>query len=365
MRYGDRDGRTDPCESPVGGRESPEALDRSRIRLVRLTDRQPTSRGHRLKVVLALLVALGAVWAAAAFSAGSSLRAPRPAAQSNVSSVQNACRLDPHAGVHDPDRLTVLAPCVEIVGTVTKVPKLPLDGDHTFNLRPDPAYDSMMNADNRANDGLHVEIVPMDQPGCTPGKPITKPAGYNNLGVCSGAAVPTPAVGARVRVTGPWVFDRWAGPNEIHPAWKIDVLPGNAPAVTTATTTVAAPATPPPTPRRLKAKLTGRAVVGKTRAPRGTASLAVTIAVPRLCWRFTGVRKLGKPVRAWISLGRPGHVGRRVVALGARYAAHGCRKAGADTVLEPLVEQPGRYYVTLASTTYPAGAVRGQLVRRP
>jgi hypothetical protein len=63
----------------------------------------------------------------------------------------------------------------------------------------------------------------MDQPHCEPGQPIR---GYsvNNLGVCSGANVRPPPLGAHVRVIGPHVYDSWNGWNEIHPAWKIEIL---------------------------------------------------------------------------------------------------------------------------------------------
>jgi hypothetical protein len=81
----------------------------------------------------------------------------------------------------------------------------------------------MLNAKNRAKGALHIEIVPMDQPGCKPGRPIR---GYpvNNLGVCSGADVRSPPLGAHVRVIGPHVYDSWVGWNEIHPAWKVEIL---------------------------------------------------------------------------------------------------------------------------------------------
>jgi hypothetical protein len=75
-----------------------------------------------------------------------------------------------------------------------------------------------------------------------------------------------------------------------------------------------------------------------------------TITPPKLCWRFTGMRRVG-------------HNGRQFVALGAKYAARGCRTAEVDNVLEPLGEQPAQYYVTLASKTFPAGAVRSQLAK--
>jgi hypothetical protein len=277
----------------------------------------------------------------------------------------DACRSDPHQGVHDPARLTLLSACVQVVGTVVRIPRVPPDGDHTFNVKLDPVYVGMMNAQNVSDGGLHIEIVPMDQPGCTPGQPITKPAGYNNLGVCSGANVATPPVGARVRITGPDVHDDWAGPNEIHPAWQVEILPPDSPPVTT--TTAPVPTTTPtpsaPKPLVLKARLVGRAVVRTSGAPRGTAAAVLTITPPRLCWRFTGVRNVGTPLRARISRGSAGHNGHQLVALGKTYKARGCMTADVDNVLEPLGERPAQYYVTITSKTFPAGAVRSQLAR--
>ena len=300
---------------------------------------------------------------------GAGVEAPSPTSKfgagAAASGAAGACRSDPHQGVHDPQRLTILSACAEVVGTVVRVPRVPPDGDHTFNVRLDPAYVGMMNAQNQKDGGIHVEIVPMDQPGCTRGQQITTPAGYNNLGVCSGANVMTPSVGARVRVTGPFVHDDWSGPNEIHPAWQVEILPPDFPTVTTAPSTTVPAATTPsaPKPLVLKVRLTGRAIIGAKGAPRGTAAVVLTITPPELCWRFTGVRHIGTPTLARISIGRAGYNGHRVVALGATYKPRGCTTANVDSLLEPLSERPARYYVTISSKAYPAGAVRGQLAR--
>lgn len=276
----------------------------------------------------------------------------------------SACRADPHQGVHDPTRLTLLSACAQVEGTVIKIPKVPPDGDHTFNIRLDPAYVAMMNAQNVADGGLHIEIVPMDQPGCTLGQPITKPAGYGNLGTCSAANVETPPLGARVRVTGPYVHDDWSGPNEIHPAWEVKVLSPDTPLVTTTIAVPTAPTKlPPPNRLVLKARLVGRAIIGTKGASHGTATALLTITSPNLCWRFTGVRNVGTPIRARIGIGPVGRNGRQLVTLGATYAAHGCRAVDVDHVLEPLRERPSQYYVTLLSKAFPAGAVRGQLAK--
>jgi hypothetical protein len=78
----------------------------------------------------------------------------------------------------------------------------------------------MLNAKNRLKGGLHVEIVPRDQPGCTPGQPVVV-GNVPDLGLCSGRDISGPALGAHVRIVGPWVLDRNDDWNEIHPAWSI------------------------------------------------------------------------------------------------------------------------------------------------
>jgi hypothetical protein len=132
-----------------------------------------------------------------------------------------ACERNPHDGVHGPDRLKVLNRCAVFQGTVTQAPvRNPDDGDVSFNASPDPGYANMLNASNRREGGLHVEIVPRDQPGCTRGQPVHV-GDVPDLGICSGRNIASPALGAHVRIVGPWVLDRNNDWYEIHPAWKI------------------------------------------------------------------------------------------------------------------------------------------------
>jgi hypothetical protein len=132
-----------------------------------------------------------------------------------------ACEQDPLDGVHNPDRLQVLNPCAVFQGTVVQAPKKnSSDGDVAFSVSPDPGYASMLNAKNRLKGGLHIEIVPRDQPGCTPGQPVLV-GNVPDLGICSGRNITGPALGDHVRIVGPWVLDRNDDWNEIHPAWSI------------------------------------------------------------------------------------------------------------------------------------------------
>jgi hypothetical protein len=151
----------------------------------------------------------------------------RTTTASHQSAAAKYCRSDPHQGVHDAYRLKVIDPCATFVGTVVEAPEKDRnDGDISFNVAPDHGYKSMLNGKNRAKGALHIEIVPMDHPDCQPGQPIR---GYpvTNLGVCSGANVRSPPLGAHVRVIGPYVYDSWVGWNEIHPAWKVEILAAN------------------------------------------------------------------------------------------------------------------------------------------
>jgi hypothetical protein len=179
-----------------------------------------------------LLVGLGALLLAGCGSsgnhrhaAGSATTAPSTTTPTTTSQrpASAFCRSDPHQGVHDPQRLKVHKPCATFDGTVVEAPERAPDGDLTFFAAPDRAHKWMLNAKNRRKGGLHIAIVPRDQPSCKRGQRIT---GYpvNNLGACSGAHVQAPPLGAHVRVIGPYVLDSWDHWNEIHPAWTVEIL---------------------------------------------------------------------------------------------------------------------------------------------
>jgi hypothetical protein len=288
-------------------------------------------------MVLALLIAIG--WGGAK-SFGSATTRPRSPQASAVSQ----CRSDPHAGVHEPTRLKILRACATFVGTVVEAPKLHAsDGDVTFKVAPEGADASMLNDMNRSRGGIHMEIIPMDQPGCTAGQPIKGPEA--NLGACTGAHVLFPPLGARVRVFGAHVYDSWVGWNEIHPVWKVEILPPTGP--------------PPPEARQLKARLNGKAV-GKHGARRGFGRVALTLTDGKVCWSFTRLARIGRPTRATIRAGAPGRTGAVVVALGRRYSARGCSTAAAVR-LQPVEERPQLYYVLVVTARHRFGAIRGQL----
>jgi hypothetical protein len=275
------------------------------------------------------VLALTTWGAAAAFTAPAQLRA-----------AATTCRATPLSGVHDPQRLQILQACATFAGTVVKGAHTYADGDSTVNVAPDPAYASMLNDKNRSKGGIHVEVIPIDQPGCKSG--------------CTGANVRTPPLGAHVRVTGAWVFDRWVGWNEIHPTWKLELLSGKTPP----------PPPPPPPPQkavRLKAWMTGREL-GSHGARGGHGRIVLYVDAKGVCWRFSALGHFGTPTRASIRWRERGKRGRTVLSLGKRFERTGCAVAS-STFFSAIVEETPEYYVLVASTRHRHGAVRGQLRR--
>jgi hypothetical protein len=125
-----------------------------------------------------------------------------------------------------------------VSGTVTVV-RSEEDGDVHFDLALDSPYTGLVNNYNvlEQHGGLVAEIVPADEPGCTPGQAPRPASGSYDYGTCTGANVQTPSVGQHVTIIGPYVVDTNHGWTEIHPVWGI------------AQSGPAAAATPPPPPQ--------------------------------------------------------------------------------------------------------------------
>jgi hypothetical protein len=290
--------------------------------------------GQRRSIITAVIVSAAVL--AVGFAFVRNVAPSKTVTQTQPGLASSACQTDPHAGVHDPGRLTVLSPCATFVGTVSEAPALnPSDGDVTFNATPDPGYASMLNATNVAEGGLHLEIMPRDQPGCTTGQPVTGNVG--GLGVCSGAHVLYPPLGAHVRVVGPWVLDTANGWNEIHPVWSVEVIPLAGP--------------PPPEQQRYKGALTGS---GGARA-----RVALTVTGEKLCWVFSALRNIDRPLRADVRAAAAAKP-TLLLPLGSRYFSKGCVNA-TSAVLEALAKSSPRYAVAIYTQRHPRGAVRGRL----
>ena len=162
----------------------------------------------------------------------------------------SGCRSgDPLANVYHPYRLQVKSACLTVTGSVAYLKNEP-DGDIHMALDLPSSEANLLNQANYADQygQLVTEIVPADEPGCTPGQPPPlPPTAYTsssyNYGICTGADLTAPPVGTQVSVTGPYVDDADHGWMEIHPVWTISVLgqaPGGSP-------TTSPPATSPPT----------------------------------------------------------------------------------------------------------------------
>ena len=140
-----------------------------------------------------------------------------------------------------------------VTGTVAYV-RHEDDGDLHVNLSLPPAESNLLDQANVADEhgDLITEIVPADQPGCTPGQqPPLPPTAYTSpsysYGTCTGADIVTPPLGAQVTVTGPYVLDTDHGWMEIHPVWSITVT-GQSASSTTDASPPASASSPAPAP---------------------------------------------------------------------------------------------------------------------
>jgi hypothetical protein len=179
---------------------------------------------------------------------------PGPPGQSHhlaARSLTAGCRAgNPLANVYHEDRLQVQNRCLTVTGTVAYVAHED-DGDFHVDLSLPPSEAHLLNNANLADQSgqLVTEIVPADEPGCTPGRPPRPRHGSYSYGICTGADISAPPIGARVVETGPYVLDAEHGWMEIHPVWAIKVISGPpSPPPTTVPPTTSPPATSPPPP---------------------------------------------------------------------------------------------------------------------
>ena len=195
-----------------------------------------------------------------------------PAAKPSAARLGSGCRKgSPLANVYHPDRLLVIASCKTVTGVIESIRHEP-DGDYHFDLKLDPAYAKLINSGNVSGQHgwLVAEIVPADEPGCTPGKPPKPVSGTYNYGYCTGADITSPPVGTHVSVTGPYVLDQSHGWMEIHPVWRIVRL-ASTPGSTVAATGVKIVSVTSPAHRGSNA-----ALIAQTSA-RATCNLSVTL----------------------------------------------------------------------------------------
>jgi hypothetical protein len=180
-------------------------------------------------------------------TAAASTTSTTPHSTAPAATRPSGCRSgDPLANVYHAYRLHVVKSCLTVTGTVAYV-RVEDDGDIHLDLSLPASESQLLNQVNVSDqDGqLVTEIVPADQPGCTPGRPPRPAGGSYDYGICTGAAIATPPIGALVRVTGPYVLDADHGWMEIHPVWAITVLGVSQPVPSSQTTVPSSPTTVP------------------------------------------------------------------------------------------------------------------------
>lgn len=158
--------------------------------------------------------------------------------------VSNAvCVGDPHAHVYSPDRLQVIAACVELTGTIDSEVAQP-DGDYHVRLHLDPgqtcAGQLCINAQNVSDQAGDLILEPVCENPITQADAVEACQDYHNPLVL-------PPLNSHVKVTGPFVLDTDHGWNEIHPLESITIVPTSTPEESPI---------PSPTPSAAPAKLT-------------------------------------------------------------------------------------------------------------
>lgn len=124
----------------------------------------------------------------------------------------------PEAGIHNPDRLQVLARCKHAEGTVTDI-ALEDDGDYHVWFRADSAYEYLLNAQD------HFQAQPAMLGEITPRCPAaTNPPDARSAARCPKSNLTIPKLGDRIAIDGPWVLDTDHGWREIHPVEDIRIL---------------------------------------------------------------------------------------------------------------------------------------------
>ena len=159
--------------------------------------------------------------------------------QSSPSPNGPVCIADAHAHVYSPDRLVLLAACVEVTGTIEEE-SAQEDGDYHVRLHLDPGQTCSGQPCLNGRNLSQLEGDLLLEPVCE--NPVTR---EDAVAACQGYHNPLvlPPVGSHVAAVGPFVLDIDHGWNEIHPLESITVVPvppSAPPVVLTVTITAAA-----------------------------------------------------------------------------------------------------------------------------
>jgi hypothetical protein len=120
--------------------------------------------------------------------------------------------------VYHPTRLQMIAPCIEVTGTIVDI-KPEADGDDHIQLRIDPQLEDLLNSHNHNDQNNSLVLEPVCQGLVTQTDAIAACRDFHS-------PVKIPAEGSKVRVLGRFVLDQEAdhGWTEIHPVTSITVL---------------------------------------------------------------------------------------------------------------------------------------------
>jgi hypothetical protein len=112
---------------------------------------------------------------------------------------------------------------------------------------------------------------------------------------------------------------------------------------------------------KLEANLSGAKEVPKAGNGRGQAEITLRPKKRQICFDIT-LKRVGSVSAGHIHKGGSGVAGDIVVPLfeGSTRHPEGCASAS-RSVIGQIRRHPGRYYVNVHNSTYPAGAARGQL----
>jgi len=139
----------------------------------------------------------------------------KTAAQSVAAQGCNASLLN---HVYHPTRLQMIAPCIEVTGTIVDI-KHEADGDDHIQLRIDPQLDNLLDSYNNNDQNNSLVLEPVCQGLVTQTDAIAACRDFHS-------PVKVPAEGTKVRVLGRFVLDQEAdhGWTEIHPVTSITVV---------------------------------------------------------------------------------------------------------------------------------------------
>ena len=110
-----------------------------------------------------------------------------------------------------------------------------------------------------------------------------------------------------------------------------------------------------------KVPLRGTYVVPRgARAGAGFVVVKMHPGKSRICWKFSGLARIGKPIAASINQAPKGKPGPMVEPLGKTFKVSGCTKAS-KSLMAAIAKRPALYYVLVSTSNLPSGAIRGQL----